>query len=90
MPTIHIEVKGKVQGVFYRASARKLAEKLNLSGWIKNTEQGNVEAIVTGPEGSLQQFINWCNEGPEGAIVTAVKVTPQEDQYFNEFSIIRR
>ncbi|MEJ7671485.1 MAG: acylphosphatase [Chitinophagaceae bacterium] len=48
MPTIHLLDKRQRAGVFYRATAKKVAENLKLTGWIKNTKDGNVEAIVTG------------------------------------------
>ncbi len=75
MPTIHLLIKGKVQGVFYRATSKKIADKLNLTGWIKNTINDNVEATVTGDQEQLQQFINWCKNGPEKAKVEDVVVT---------------
>lgn len=89
MPTIHLFVKGKVQGVFYRATAKKIADKLKLTGWIRNTKNEDVEAMVTGDEEQLKQFINWCKQGPEKAKVDDVIVTPQKETPFEEFKIIR-
>ncbi len=89
MPTVHLLIKGKVQGVFYRASARGMAEKLNLAGWVKNTQEAQVEAMVTGEEEALQQFITWCRKGPTGAEVTEVVVSPATDSFFKGFSVIR-
>lgn len=90
MATIHLLIKGKVQGVFYRASAKEKAEELALTGWIKNTDNGDVEALVSGNADSLESFIDWCKKGPEKAMVTNVDVNPSEDQSFERFSIIRR
>ena len=89
MPTIHLLIKGKVQGVFYRATAKKIADKLNVSGWIKNTDDGDVESIVSGDESNLQEFIKWCRQGPEKAKVEDVIVTPEEEKSFNSFEVIR-
>ncbi len=89
MPSIHLLIKGKVQGVFYRASAKKIAEKLNLTGWIRNTEQGDVEAMVTGTQLKLQEFINWCKQGSENAKVEDVIVTEQQEITFKKFEIVR-
>jgi acylphosphatase len=89
MPTIHLLIKGKVQGVFYRASARGIAEKLNLTGWVKNTDEACVEAMVAGEEEALQQFIMWCRKGPARAVVTEVVVSPAPDSFFTGFSVIR-
>ena len=89
MPTIHLLIKGDVQGVFYRATAKKIADGLNLTGWIKNTKDGDVEAIVTGDEAQLQQFINWCKHGPDKAKVEHVIVTQEKEMPFDDFEIIR-
>jgi acylphosphatase len=89
MPVIHLLIKGNVQGVFYRATAKKIADKLKITGWIKNTKDGNVEAIVTGDEAQLQQFINWCKTGPEKANVTDVIITFQPETFFTHFEIVR-
>ena len=89
MPTHHLLIKGKVQGVFYRASAKKVAEKLNMTGWIKNTDGGNVEAMVTGNREQLDQFIFWCKKGPEKAQVSDVIVTEKNAAMFKDFKVIR-
>lgn len=89
MPTVHLLIKGKVQGVFYRASAKDVAEELNLGGWIKNTKEGDVEAVVTGADEPLQLFIDWCREGPSKAVVTQVHITNREEEAFDRFTVIR-
>lgn len=89
MPTVHLLIKGKVQGVFYRASAKEIAQTLDLGGWVKNTSEGHVEAVVSGSEKSLQQFIDWCRKGPEKAVVETLTVTSISDQSFAGFRIIR-
>lgn len=89
MPTIHLLIKGKVQGVFYRATAKKVADQLTVKGWIKNTQEGNVEAMLTGSDDQLQEFIKWSKIGPEKAHVTHVTVTVKEENIFDDFEIIR-
>ena len=89
MPTVHLLIKGEVQGVFYRATAKEIADKLGVTGWIKNKWDGNVEALATGDEESLQKFIEWCRQGPKKAGVTDVIVTKKEETTFNNFSVIR-
>ena len=89
MPTIHMLIKGKVLGVFYRASAREIAETLKLTGWIKNTEEGEVEIVASGTKDQVRQFVDWCRQGPSKAIVTDVVVTPIEDELFTHFRVIR-
>lgn len=87
MPTFHLLIKGKVQGVFYRASAKETANKTGVKGWVKNTSEGNVEAVVTGDEEQLQQFIAWCKKGPARAKVDDVIVSEQKETHFVDFSI---
>ena len=90
MPTIHLLIKGNVQGVFYRATAKKVADKLNLTGWIKNTKDGSVEAAVTGEKEMLEQFSNWCKKGPPRATVEEVIFIKQEKETnYNAFEIIK-
>jgi len=87
--TIHLLIKGKVQGVYYRGAAKEMATTLLLTGWIKNTTRGDVEATVTGDSEALQQFIKWCRQGPPEAVVTDVLVSPMPDTFFSDFSIVR-
>jgi acylphosphatase len=89
MPTVHLLIKGKVQGVFYRASAKEVAMALDLRGWVKNTREGHVEAMASGSESALQQFIEWCNKGPAGARVTSLAVVSVPDTAFEDFKIDR-
>ncbi len=62
-------VSGKVQGVWYRASAKKQAESLGLHGWAKNLPDGRVEVFACGHHEKLEIFFTWLQEGPELAIV---------------------
>jgi acylphosphatase len=87
--TVHLLIKGKVQGVFYRASAKDVATQLNLNGWIRNTKEGDVEAVVTGDEDLVKEFIEWCKKGPRKAEVDKVEVTENSDEQFFGFTIVR-
>lgn len=89
MKTIRLLIKGKVQGVFYRATAKRTAERFGINGWIKNTEEGDVEAEATGDEEALNAFIDWCKEGPANAHVTDVIIQQKELQEHDEFYIKR-
>lgn len=90
METIHLIISGTVQGVFFRESARKLAEKLEIKGWIKNTFDGNVEALITGEENDVKEFVSWCRQGPERAEVDDVKISKQQIIKFQKFEVVRR
>ncbi|OPZ60794.1 MAG: Acylphosphatase [Deltaproteobacteria bacterium ADurb.Bin510] len=76
MKAVRIVVAGLVQGVWYRASTRREAQRLNLSGWVRNLPDGRVEIQAQGPDQALEELIHWCHEGPPGARVTAVTVEP--------------
>ena len=89
MPTKRFLIKGKVQGVFYRATAKEVAEKLGLSGWIRNTDEGEVEAMATGTGEQLQAFANWCRKGPPRSRVTGIDETDAAEEAFTGFKIIR-
>jgi acylphosphatase len=87
--TVHLLIQGKVQGVFFRASAKDVAEQLKLTGWIRNTAEGEVETMVSGDEARIKEFIEWCKKGPKQAEVTKVIVTEKEDDNFDSFRIAR-
>jgi acylphosphatase len=67
-------IEGRVQGVFYRASAQQEAMSLGLTGEIRNLPGGEVEAIVEGPKERVEEFIAWCRRGPPAARVEQVRV----------------
>jgi acylphosphatase len=89
MPTISIIIKGKVQGVYYRASAVEAARRAGCRGWVRNLADGRGEAVATGEEVGLDSFVGWCRKGPAGAVVTEVVVTVVKDADFDGFSIVR-
>ncbi len=89
MRTVHLVIKGKVQGVFYRASAKEKAEDLGITGWVKNTREGFVETVASGDDKAVQQFIEWCKKGPSNARVDDVVVTEQSPEQLNGFTIKR-
>lgn len=87
MPTVHLLIQGKVQGVFYRASAKEIALALDVKGWVRNTKEGHVEAVASGSESALKQFVEWCSKGPAKAIVTSVQATDIDEENFVDFEI---
>ena len=89
MKTIRLTIKGKVQGVFYRATAKDVADEFGIKGWVKNLPDKNVEIRVTASEELLQKFIEWCKQGPPKAKVDDVIVEELSLEEFNGFRIIR-
>ena len=79
-----LRIRGKVQGVFYRESARTEALRLGLTGWVRNLSDGSVEAVVEGAPEAVESFITWCHQGPPQARVTGVERA--EDEARGEFS----
>jgi acylphosphatase len=70
----HIIISGKVQGVFFRKYAKQKADELKLTGWVKNTEEGNVELFAQGNENKIEALIQWCHQGSPKAEVESVEV----------------
>ncbi len=82
-------VFGKVQGVFFRRSAKIKAGELGIVGWVKNRDDGAVEALTQGTREKVDQFIKWCKKGPPFAKVENVKVDWKKDKEdLVEFSIV--
>lgn len=82
-----IRVTGKVQGVFYRDSARRVATTLGLSGVARNDPDGSVYIEVEGEESALEEFLEWCSVGPEHAIVQQARHNETEPIGYEGFEI---
>jgi acylphosphatase len=80
-------VTGKVQGVYFRDTARREANKLGLSGFARNEPDGSVYIEVEGPTDQLQQFLAWCHEGSRQAEVESVIHTQHSPIGHVEFQI---
>ena len=68
------KITGRVQGVFYRASARDKAQQLGLRGWVKNLPDGRVETFACGDAAQLGEYAQWLKNGPRLANVTGIEV----------------
>ena len=81
-------IRGRVQGVFFRRSARAKARELGLLGWVRNAEDGNVEILAEGEPEKIDEFLKWCREGPPFAKVDSVTVEEQESKKeFTDFEV---
>jgi acylphosphatase len=86
----HVVISGRVQGVWFRASTKEKADELGLTGWVKNTARGDVEAVFEGEEEVVRAMLDWCWRGPPLAKVTTVKETRKPfTATFSEFSVLR-
>lgn len=87
--SICIRVHGKVQGVFFRATAKDRATELRLNGFTRNEQNGSVYIEIEGPPESVDQFVSWCHHGPPRAKVTKVETEVLPNRGFNGFEIQR-
>lgn len=74
MRRVHVEVSGRVQGVFYRATCVERARELGLGGWVRNDSHGGVQAEFEGDDAAVDTIIDWCRLGPPTARVDGVQV----------------
>ena len=79
--TRRLEIRGRVQGVWYRESMRQEAARLRVTGWVRNRAGGNVEAVVQGSPEAVDAITTWARRGPEQARVDAVDVSPAEGDF---------
>lgn len=84
---IKASVSGKVQGVFFRDSTLKKAQELQLTGWIKNTTDGNVELLACGEQDHIMELTDWLWRGPKPAEVSNVHWEETPWEAFDSFSV---
>jgi acylphosphatase len=89
MKKVHLIISGRVQGVFYRAFTKDVAESLGLKGWVRNIRDGRVEAVFEGDEDKISIAIERCKEGPPYAKVDNIEVTWSEPEGLVDFEIKR-
>lgn len=70
---LHLRIHGLVQGVYFRVYTRDAARRLGLSGWVRNREDGSVEALAEGDESALKELAAWCRQGSPGSAVDRVE-----------------
>jgi len=84
----HLLISGVVQGVFYRLSTQEKARNLGLTGWVRNLEDGRVEAIAVGARDRVEALIEWCQDGPDSARVEKVEVAADTaNDVFEDFEV---
>jgi acylphosphatase len=83
-----ITVRGKVHGVFFRASAKAKADEWGLLGWVKNEPDESVVVWVEGQENMVLQMIEWCWQGSERSRVKDVAVKVVEIQHYTDFEVV--
>ena len=77
----HVAIRGRVQGVGFRAFVEHEALKRGVAGWVRNRRDGSVEAVAAGPQAALDELVAWARRGPAGARVDAVDVSPADGAF---------
>ncbi len=85
--TIHFIVTGRVQGVFFRARCKSLADQHHITGWVRNLPDGRVEGMATADIAGLQILGSWLERGPRLARVQELHITDLPLQEFDVFEI---
>ena len=82
-----ILVHGHVQGVFFRDSTQRLAEREGVAGWVRNRPDGAVEAVFEGEADAVERLVEFSREGPRGADVESVEVTEEQPEGLSGFAV---
>lgn len=85
----HVLVSGTVQGVYYRATTRDTAREHGVDGWVRNLDDGRVEAVFEGSEENVEAMVGWCHEGSSAARVEDVEVEYGDPEGIENFEIRR-
>ena len=84
---VHAKVYGRVQGVGFRYSAKRLAQRYSVTGWVRNNFDDTVEVVCEGEKAKVTAFLQWLEKGPPGAYVSKVITREYSLQGFEHFSI---
>ena len=76
-----------MQGVFFRETTRRLAERNGVAGWVRNTPEGTVEAVFEGPADGVERLVAFAHDGPRGATVAQVNVMDEPAEGLSGFAV---
>ena len=83
----HVYVSGRVQGVYYRATTRDTARETGVDGWVRNLDDGRVEAVFEGGEDAVREMVKWCETGSRAAEVDAVDAEYENPEGLDGFEV---
>jgi acylphosphatase len=83
-----VRVHGLVQGVFFRDTVRRRARSAGVSGWVRNNWDGTVEAVLEGEPDAVERLVDFCREGPRGALVDRIEVVEEAPEGLAAFDIV--
>jgi acylphosphatase len=81
-------VHGRVQGVFFRDTTRRMAESRGVAGWVRNNPDGSVEAAFEGPDDAVDAMVRFASEGPRGAVVERIEVAEEDPEGLTGFRVV--
>ncbi|WP_293882102.1 acylphosphatase [Sphingobacterium sp. UBA1498] len=90
MKHLNISIRGKVQGVFFRLTTKAVADQVGVRGIVVNLKDGSVYIEAEGDDFALDSLLEFCQEGPEGAIVESVEIEKGELKGFSNFEVVKR
>lgn len=90
MKTLEITVYGKVQGVFFRASTKAVADQIGIKGFVKNQPDGTVLIHAEANDELMSDFIDWCKEGPDEANVEDISIKELEPKNYANFNVLKK
>jgi len=80
-------ISGRVQGVFFRDTCHRVAQRHGVSGWVRNLPDGSVEAVFEGPDEDVRRLVEWSRQGPRTAVVEDVRVQPEPPEGISGFQV---
>jgi acylphosphatase len=83
----HVRAHGRVQGVFFRDSVRREADRRGVAGWARNCADGTVEAVFEGPADAVEALVSFCRESPGHSSVSSLDVVDEDPEGLDEFSV---
>lgn len=90
MKAIQITISGRVQGVFFRASTKAVADQMGIKGFVKNQQDGTVLIHAEGNRLFMDEFIDWCKFGPDDAKVEDASVEDAEVKNYRNFEVLKK
>lgn len=87
MVRYRVLISGRVQGVFFRDTCRRVAEQHGVNGWVRNLQDGSVEAVFEGPAAEVGRLVEWSHRGPRSAVVEDVHVEAEPPEGISGFQI---
>lgn len=86
MKAVHVVVAGRVQGVSFRDACQHVAQSHAVAGWVRNRDDGNVEAVFSGADETVDALVDWCRTGPSAAQVDSVDTRPLGPEQLSELA----